>query len=186
MDFKEKILNAFKELVEIKGFYSVTMDELAGKARVSKRTIYRYFSSKEELIEAAIEWFKAEAAVEFERMLQSDLEAHEIMFHMLNFLIGRGRFLTNSHSMDDLQHHYPHLWKGIDEYRASRIKILAEKVMKDNRQGVIQEIDPRITTQVILTSISAVLNPEFILSNGLTFEDAVRQLSTLLVTIIEQ
>ena len=47
---KEKqIIDSARKLFNTKGFKKVSMDEIAKEARVTKRTVYAYFSSKEKL-----------------------------------------------------------------------------------------------------------------------------------------
>jgi len=48
-----KILNTASDLFLSLGFKSVTMDDLANEMGISKKTIYKYFSNKEELVEAS-------------------------------------------------------------------------------------------------------------------------------------
>ncbi len=48
-----KILNTASGLFLSLGFKSVTMDDLANEMGISKKTIYKYFSNKEELVEAS-------------------------------------------------------------------------------------------------------------------------------------
>lgn len=57
MDISEKILAACRKLIEQKGFRGFTMDELALNAGVSKRTVYKYYKSKDEIIEKVIDVF---------------------------------------------------------------------------------------------------------------------------------
>ena len=50
----EQILNAAKKLFTNYGFKKVSMDEIASEAGVTKKTVYTYFSSKEELLKYCI------------------------------------------------------------------------------------------------------------------------------------
>jgi AcrR family transcriptional regulator len=58
--FRESVMvEAAEELFVKKGFDNVTMNEIAGKAEFTKRTLYRYFNSKEDLFFAvALKGFK--------------------------------------------------------------------------------------------------------------------------------
>lgn len=47
---EEQILEAARQLFKAYGFKKVSMDEIAKKAGVTKRTVYKYFSSKQELL----------------------------------------------------------------------------------------------------------------------------------------
>lgn len=52
---KDNILNKAASMFLSLGFKSVTMDDIAAEIGVSKKTIYKYFSNKVELVEASIE-----------------------------------------------------------------------------------------------------------------------------------
>jgi AcrR family transcriptional regulator len=49
-----EILAAARKLMEQRGLEAVTMEEIAGAAGVAKGTIYLYFPSKDDLIQALI------------------------------------------------------------------------------------------------------------------------------------
>lgn len=50
MDKKEEVIKTSRELFSEYGFKKVTMDQIAQKSNVTKRTIYKYFKDKDELI----------------------------------------------------------------------------------------------------------------------------------------
>lgn len=52
---KDQVIEAARELFHQFGFKKVSMDEIAAKAGVTKKTIYMYFSSKEELLKYFIQ-----------------------------------------------------------------------------------------------------------------------------------
>lgn len=52
---RKDILDAARELFRTKEYDKVTMQELMEKLNIAKGTIYHYFSSKEELLEAVVE-----------------------------------------------------------------------------------------------------------------------------------
>jgi len=165
----------------VRGFHSVTMDEVAFQAGISKRTVYRYFRSKEEIIEAALDAFMAGVVKESERLIITEQDSASIISGFIKYIFTQGRFFASPQGLKDLQQYYPHLWQKIDVFRAGRIHIVIEAVLSRDKNEIIREIDPRIITAVILASIQAVVNPDFILKNGLTFEETVNQMSKLLI-----
>ncbi|MCK5457664.1 MAG: helix-turn-helix transcriptional regulator, partial [Melioribacteraceae bacterium] len=52
---KHKILLFASEKFFRDGFRKVSMDELAKEMKISKKTIYRHFASKEEIVEATVD-----------------------------------------------------------------------------------------------------------------------------------
>lgn len=55
MESKERILGKANELFNRFGFRSVTMDDIAVKAGMSKKTIYQLFANKDEIVGAVVE-----------------------------------------------------------------------------------------------------------------------------------
>lgn len=55
METKERILGKAHELFNRYGFRRVTMDEIALKSGMSKKTIYQSFANKDELVDAVVE-----------------------------------------------------------------------------------------------------------------------------------
>ena len=62
---RERILEAFSEKAKRSGLRSVVMAELVSELRMSATTLYKHFSSKEELVLALVErWVMEVAAAE--------------------------------------------------------------------------------------------------------------------------
>lgn len=181
MDIRDRILIACRDLARTKGFYNLNMDELAKLAGVSKRTVYRYFRSKEEIIEATLDAFMAHMAHQIDQILTREDPAPEMIAAVMKELFAQGQFIFNPNGLNDLRVHYPHLWQKIDSFRMERARIAIAVYMQRSDNRVLQGIDPRIISTVILASLQAVLNPDFILENGLTFEATAIQLSKFLI-----
>src|SRR6188474_1222368 len=54
MEMKERIQQKANDLFRRYGVKSITMDEIAAQLGASKKTIYQYFSDKDELVEAVV------------------------------------------------------------------------------------------------------------------------------------
>lgn len=175
---KERILSAFLELSKTRGFYRVTMDELAAEAGVSKRTLYRYYRSKEEMIEAVLEKLMANIESLIEEFVVSHHKPDEIVANMLRILHRIVQTFFHPFVLGDLQKHYPHYWKKIDQFRLKNVEnIVKSKLFLDEKnKGLVRNLDPRIVTAAITASIQAVASPDFIITNGLTAEDTLAQL----------
>ncbi|MGI5922292.1 MAG: TetR/AcrR family transcriptional regulator [Syntrophomonadaceae bacterium] len=181
MEIKDRIILACRELARPGGFYNINMDELAAHAGVSKRTVYRYFRSKEDIIEATLDAFMAEASAEVDRMLASETDPAKFVANMFKYLLTNGQFIINPAGLRDLRQHYPLLWQKIDNFRTKRVETVIEFLINNSHSSLLKEIDRRIISAVILASIQSVLTPEFILDNGLTFEETASQLGKLLI-----
>ena len=77
---REQLIDLVIELIEERGSVHLTVAELAARANMSPANLYRYFDSKEALIEAVAErWFQPKVAI-MEEVVASDLPPRRKMY----------------------------------------------------------------------------------------------------------
>ncbi|MEG6616650.1 TetR/AcrR family transcriptional regulator [Peptococcaceae bacterium 1198_IL3148] len=171
MDTKTKITQAFRELAYERGFYNATVDELAKRNNISKRTIYKHFNSKEQLIGTVIQQFIAETEAQVDLRLNSADNPIEKITALAR-LVPERLTLLNPLMLRDLQIHYPQIWDQVEQFRAEKLKHIVNILMQGSQQGYFKEINPVIVTASLLATVRAVINPIFILENNLTMDQA--------------
>jgi AcrR family transcriptional regulator len=148
-----RILDAGAALFEAKGFEGATTDEIAAEAQVTKRTLYRYVGSKEELLYEIHEDFMS-ALVEEVGGLEGPPEV-------------RFTAMVNAH-IADLASHLPyikvffeeikHLSPGKRKQLVSRRETYERMVNEIIADGVVDQsfraVDIRLTTRAILGSMN--------------------------------
>ncbi|MEW6726522.1 TetR/AcrR family transcriptional regulator [Desulforudis sp. 1088] len=174
---RARIINGMEELARQKGFSAVTVDELAGHVGISKRTLYRYFRSKEEIIAAVIEGLTSRVGEAVEGLLAT----HENPIQKLKALvpiIGQNVGQLEP-ALRDLQRHYPRLWEKIEGFRAGRITYMTRLLEEGIAQGCFSVANPKLVVTALIASVRTILNPEFIFANGLSFQETVQNLLDL-------
>lgn len=77
---RERLIDLVIEVIEERGSTNITVTELAARAGMSPASLYRYFESKEALIEAvAGRWFEPKVAI-MEEVIASDLSPRRKMY----------------------------------------------------------------------------------------------------------
>lgn len=74
---REQIIKVARHLFAQKGIENITMSDIAAEANKSRRTVYTYFKSKEELLEASIEMEVKKISVATTKVALSDLPPHK-------------------------------------------------------------------------------------------------------------
>ena len=86
----KNILTPCTEMFLTFGFKSVTMDDIARKLGVSKKTLYTYYSNKEELVRACVFDFFNYVTEEINRICQQSknpiIELHDIKMFMMRHI----------------------------------------------------------------------------------------------------
>ncbi len=91
---RELLLNQVEELVRKRGSADIAMNELAAAAGMSPSNLYRFFESKEALLEAVAEkWFADKIAI-MEEVTASDLPVRDKLFAFFarRFVVLNARF----------------------------------------------------------------------------------------------
>tara|TARA_R110001592_G_scaffold363394_1_gene687455 strand:- start:107028 stop:107636 length:609 start_codon:yes stop_codon:yes gene_type:complete len=102
------------------GIRAVTMDEIARLSGVSKKTIYEEFSSKEELVNAAIEAIICDYKCDLDEMEAMDDSAIDHLFGMTRYL--RETFTSmNPLLMQEIQRFYPNCWQKVNEFKTEKV-----------------------------------------------------------------
>jgi len=173
LEIRQRIISSCRELAHSKGFRSITVDEIAQHAGVSKRTVYRRFKTKDEILSATVDDFLQDIGRESEQLLNSGQDIRIIIQDILYYIISGKKSIINQRVMEDLAQYYPQLWQKINQFRMDRIRSMI--AIAESQHAFNSEINPLILSTMILVSIQTVINPDFIIKNNLNFEEAAAQ-----------
>ncbi len=169
---KERILNhCFAKFIS-EGFKKTSIETIAKELRMSKKTIYKHFASKDELVDASLEVAFKTLKQNLNQIVQQNTNA-VIKLRMIGEFI-LGFFVRVSDKwFDDLQHHGNNRWKKVDEKRR---ELIADNFGKIITQGKKEELildRPSILLLEILTSsIQGVISPSFLMNNEFSIKQA--------------
>ena len=178
METKEKILYTMKKLAGRKGFSAITTDQLAAASGTSKRTLYRYFRSKEEIVEKVLESVMAGVDQRVGEIVAGPASPPEKLKAIARTVAEGVRFME-PHIFDDLQRHYPHLWDKIDRFRASRIHRLEQIYVEGCRLGYFREVNSDILLAAFLSALQAVVTPSFFVNRAVSLPQALDALQEI-------
>lgn len=144
---RKQILDSALTVFSQKGFHASNVSDVAAHAGVSQGTIYWYFSSKEELFDAAIMAYFEGFGAEMATVLQSDGTASEklraLARSMDQFVIGAQQvfvaFLGYWASSQDRQDSAQFWIDLLHEYTDEVVGVIEEGI----RNGEFQQVDAR-------------------------------------------
>lgn len=172
MSEKEKILNFASEKFMRDGFYKVTMDEIAREMRISKKTIYKHFSSKQDLVESSFENLTQNLKVSLNKITEQKFSAIVKLNNYSSFLI-KAAFQVSDRWLSDLKLHSPLLWEKVDKFRkVTFISNISKIVDQGKREGTIVDKPNIIIITIMLAAIRSVINPDFLLNNNISANNA--------------
>lgn len=165
---KERIITAAFEQFSQYGIKSISMDYIARSIGISKRTIYDYFSDKEELLTEGINYYdrkRKETLILIYKRTKSALEA---MFTFYTKVMENPRWYSEKF-YDDLQK-FPKAIKKMEEEK----KIFADECLRLFIQGIeegdfLQNINYEIVS-LLLKNQQSMLYPPKIFANYSSIE----------------
>ena len=177
MEIRQRIINSCRELALKKGFRQLTVEEIAQSAGITKRTVYRRFRSKDEILTACVDDFLQTVGQHSDALLTSAQDIPIIAEQILSYLIAGEKTIISQRTLEDLHRYYPQLWQKIAHFRTERISLMLDLAQQQYSHKL--SIDPLILSTIISASIQSVLNPEFLIQNDLTFKEAATQLTAV-------
>ena len=178
---KEKILRFASQKFMKEGFYKTTMDEISAEMHMSKKTIYRNFSSKEDLVGAVAKKFFNENVQMIDQVLEIKYNAVEKLVRLFE-VVGSIIVKVNDKILSDIHHYAPKHWKEIDEYRTKKMNsFLTDIISQGQKEGYFLKKRPEILIAVFIASIRAVVNPEFTINNQFTMLEALKSTIEILM-----
>lgn len=132
MEMKERIQQKAAELFHRYGIKSITMDEIASQLGVSKKTIYQFFSDKDELVVTVARTIIEKSQSCCEHCTDSaDNAVHHIaniMESLMNIFSG-----INPSMLYDLEKFHP---KGYAVFKQYQENFLYHTILENLRQGI--------------------------------------------------
>lgn len=177
MEAKEKILKAAEELFIRFGIRSVTMDDVARDASMSKKTLYQYFDNKDTLVsEVAINHLETESR-EFEEITKQSKDAIDDML-LVSQCLRKHVFRMNPSLLFDMQKYHSKAW---DEYLKFKHTTIRGHIKKNIKQGIEEgyfrsEIDAEILSRLRVEQVQLAFNPKIFPTDKFDFTNTQIQI----------
>jgi len=164
------------------GLRRVTMSELATELRISKKTLYRHFPTKEALVTEVLE--TQVVGVILPRVAAAIGRDGPLAERVVGVwrAVSTLPQLVTPELMKDLRGEYPHLWEQIDARRRGVLQGLEGLLEEGRRSGEVRaEVNPAVAVRILLAVAEKLLVPDVLFSAPFSPAEAIDTLMTLLV-----
>jgi len=162
------ILNHGFEQLITDGIRSFTVENLAGCLCMSKKTIYKFFPTKEALIDKIVSYRLSKIESEIKQVLESDSNPiHQFLGVMEVFYHATTKIKIER--IGELKNRYPKMWKRIETFRLNRREDFYSILKNAQKQGLVREnLDIDLIATIYTNLINSTFQPEFFIENSLT------------------
>lgn len=157
---REKILEIASEQFSLYGVRTITMEDIARLAGISKKTIYQEFKHKKELVKEAFSM----TLIHDQQRLNEIMEVEDgVIEHLLyTSKMVRERLATlNPMVLLEIQKYFPEVWEMFTEFKEKVIVTdIVNVIEKGKRLGYFRpEINAKILAIMRVNQITAAMNP---------------------------
>lgn len=159
MEKKEQIIEAARNLFTTFGYKRVSMDEIALKSGVTKRTVYSYFKDKDELFE----YFVTEELMNMKKIIEKTEKKYNDTFEKIHKVIYNLLKYRNESKFLMLISNEAEIFKkesviGFSKTIDNSIKnYIKEKLIIEMDKGTIKKLDVDLCTYAIYTLYISVM-----------------------------
>ncbi len=160
IDARANILSAAEEMFMQYGYSKVTMEEIAAGLGISKKTLYRFFPNKKELLRELM----TQRQCEFMDHIEGIWKREDIDFvgkfrETLDFV---GERSSKMNKFQDIQRIAPDIWQEIHDFKKEKIFDKVRKLFEAGFEtGIFRnDIDRDIVILVYTHAVESIVNPE--------------------------
>lgn len=178
---REKILEIARHKFFTDGFFKTSIDEIAREYHISKKTIYKHFKSKDDLLTSVVKKFTGEVTDSIIEIMKSDKNSIEKLLNVLNLIQNSIRQFSLRY-VDDIQKHKPKLWNYIEKFRKENLeKIVHQTIEAGKKEGLFNDVNPDIVFRIFYGAVRNVLNPEFLITSPISRDEALNETFEILL-----
>lgn len=180
-NLKDRIIEKSREKFFSSGFSKVTMDEIALELGISKKTLYKYFPSKDRLLEEIIQRQIFWVSGQIHQIVTAEIDFIEKLHRLWTFM---GQMLSQIGKpfQDDIRRLKPELWKRVDQFRREKIFANFTRLFAEGAQlGALRSnVNTEILVRMYANSIQGIINPDVLSHSSFSGEEAFRNILSIL------
>jgi AcrR family transcriptional regulator len=161
-EIRERILNKAREMFTQFGYSKVTMEEVAAELGMSKKTLYKFFPGKEQLIRSIIMEVKCEVSEYCDALIQKeDVDFVDKLKQLMNFFTKQAEKFRGP-LLNDLQKAVPECWEELNDLRIKHsYQKFSELLEQGKKAGAFREdIDQQLILLIFMNAMQALLSPD--------------------------
>lgn len=139
MEPLNKILSASTELFRQYGFKTITMDDIARRAGISKKTLYQHFANKGEVVNEALTWYQcsvSDTCISIMNQSENAIEGMVRVMSMFDDMLAN----MNPTAILELERYYPEAFKIFKTNMLEKdIEAIKDNILWGMKDGLYRE-----------------------------------------------
>lgn len=174
---KNRILDAAARELNARGI-KFTVNDVASRLGISKKTLYLHFPSKDAMIAGVINAILEDIDQQRKTILAKDMTLSERLAAILTVKPKRFGDLNES-MLGDFRRFYPGEWAKIEKFHYQQITVILDLLDKGKSTGDIRRINSHIAAVMLMGAVSRLIEQNFLAEQNLTMSDALKEITDL-------
>jgi len=177
---KERILDTAEKRFFQYGLRKVTMDEIASDLGISKKTLYKHYSGKEDLARGVIKKFQDGIVALLENMKQEVPNPVE-RFERLIIEVSKRRSAMCNQFPVDIKMDIPDLWEDIEDFKKRQLMVYTGHILQEGieKELIRDDINTEIAAIMYQSAIQSLVCPETMEENHFSVDEIFSNISKI-------
>lgn len=167
MDALTKILTVAADSFRQYGFKTITMDDIARRAGISKKTLYQHFTSKPDVVLATMIWYQEHIHNHVASIIADSENAVESMVR-INAVLGQMFRQINPMAMLEMQRFFPEAYAQFRNKQLIKdVSTMRDNILRGMEEGLYRQgMDADLLARYRLESCLILFQPNSLVSEA--------------------
>lgn len=168
---KNKILDAAAQLILQYGLKKFTVDEIAAELKISKKTVYKYFKSKDDIIR---EYFEIAIESDKSSVLKTLRSEEKILKKIHEIIYSNHRYRLPVVLLNEVRKFYPDEWVKIQNLKQFKLDATKKLLQQGSLEGIFKsDIHFEILLKMLENISDMFIDYDFLVENKLKTTEAI-------------
>lgn len=177
------MLTNLKDRLDAGGAVSFAVDDIASELRISKKTLYKIFATKHDLIVQLVDMVLEETGRRVDAIVGADERLARKLARLLAFFCLVFRRMDSDLGRE-LHFRMPDLWNKIEQFRERKLQENVSRLLDQGvRERVIRaDVDRQLFLMAFIAAAQTLIRPSTLLIESRSPQQVVTQLITMMYT----
>jgi TetR/AcrR family transcriptional regulator, cholesterol catabolism regulator len=177
----QRILEEAEQLAFEVGYRRFNMDELSRRLRMSKKTVYESFSSKDELFASALNRRAAKILKRSQEILDLDESAMTKLYLMSKHVVDEVSYIKPA-LIKEVETFFPDVFVVFGRFYQKIVNALISIIDQGEKSGEFRsDVNPVVLAYMVQGIVELSSNPYFLIESGLSLEDVYTAFMSILM-----
>lgn len=178
-EIRLSIMQCAMRLYQKQGLY-FTLDDIASELHIAKKTIYKYFKNKEELLISVLDYAYQDIYQEKQKILASSLPYIEKLKRVM-IALPDDYVQLDLGQLNRLDEQYPNVYTKLQEYLRSQWDPIIHLLEEGIKENELRAFSIPVFQNLFIAGVESLLNQDALKENHMTYKQGLEELIEILV-----